>query len=107
MDGGLAASTLTERAAGYWASVAYDDLPAEAVRLAKRFLIDTLAAGIAGARTAVVESTVRAAHAGFEGGGRAVVWGRAERLPIPVAALVNGTAAHALELDDFGNAEFP
>jgi 2-methylcitrate dehydratase PrpD len=102
VDVGVAQGTLTERAARYWASVAYDEVPAQAVRLAKRFLIDTLAAGIAGARTSVVESTVRAAQAGFEGGGRAVVWGRGERLPMPMAALVNGTSAHALELDDFG-----
>ena len=33
--------TLSERAARYWAGVCYDDLPREAVRLAKRFLIDT------------------------------------------------------------------
>src|SRR5205823_11662425 len=77
--------------------------PVEAVRLAKRFLIDTLAAGIAGARTPVVESTIRAAQAGFgSSGGPAVVWGRGVRLPTPQAALVNGTAAHALQLDDFG-----
>ncbi|HUP10154.1 MAG TPA: MmgE/PrpD family protein [Caldimonas sp.] len=98
-----AGGTLTERAARYWANVAYDDLPPEALRLTKRFLIDTLAAGIAGARTPVVESTIRAAQAGFEGtDAGAVVWGRGVRLPIPQAALVNGTAAHALELDDFG-----
>ena len=104
MDVGVGESgTLTERAARYWAGVGYDDLPHEAVRLAKRFLIDTLAAGVAGARTDVVESTIRAAQAGFEGSTNgAVVWGRGVRLPIPQAALVNGTAAHALELDDFG-----
>src|SRR6185312_2514596 len=78
-----AQGTLTERAARYWAGVGYDDLPRDAIRLAKRFLIDTLAAGIAGSDGAVV-------------------WGRGMRLPIPQAALVNGTAAHALELDDFG-----
>jgi 2-methylcitrate dehydratase PrpD len=103
VDGGIDEGTLTEHAARYWARVSYDELPAEAVRLAKRFLIDTLAAGIAGARTPVVESTIRAAQAGLEGGGgSAVVWGRDLRLPAPQAALVNGTAAHALELDDFG-----
>ncbi|MGH8263054.1 MAG: MmgE/PrpD family protein, partial [Steroidobacteraceae bacterium] len=103
VDGGIDAGTLTERAALFWAGVTYDDLPAEAVRLAKRFLIDTLAAGIAGARTPVVASTIRAVQAGFEGSnGSAVVWGCDLRLPIPQAALVNGTAAHALELDDFG-----
>ena len=45
--------TLTESLAGYWSSARYDDLPPETVRLAKRFLIDTLAAGIAGAGTEV------------------------------------------------------
>lgn len=103
MDVGIDEATLTERAARYWASVAYDDVPAGAIRLAKRFLIDTLAAGIAGARTAVVESTIRAVRAGSDGSGEsAVVWGRGFRLAAPQAALINGTAAHALELDDFG-----
>ena len=74
------------------------------MRLAKRFLIDTLAAGIAGARTPVVESTI-ARRAGRlrrqrRIGGRCGA--ATERLPAPQAALVNGTAAHALELDDFG-----
>jgi 2-methylcitrate dehydratase PrpD len=36
------------------------------------------------------------------GAGESVLWGRTERLPPAAAALVNGTAAHALELDDFG-----
>jgi 2-methylcitrate dehydratase PrpD len=31
-----------------------------------------------------------------------VLWGRKETLPAREAALVNGTASHALELDDFG-----
>src|SRR5689334_15389028 len=47
------APTLTESLAAYWASARYEDLPPETVRLAKRFLIDTLAAGIAGAGTDV------------------------------------------------------
>src|SRR5581483_1196884 len=34
--------------------------------------------------------------------GASVVWGRHATLPAALAAMVNGTAAHALELDDFG-----
>jgi 2-methylcitrate dehydratase PrpD len=96
--------TLTEEAARYWAAVSYDEMPADAVRLAKRFLLDTLGAGIAGARTEVVQSVIDAAQTclGAAAGGSALVWGRDLRLPAPYAALVNGTAAHALELDDFG-----
>lgn len=95
--------TLTESLASYWAAARFEDLSADTVRLAKRFLIDTLAAGIAGARTNVVEAVLAAAHAGTEGAvGSATVWGRGEKLPAPMAAMVNGTSAHALELDDFG-----
>ncbi len=95
--------TLTEQLAGYWSSARYADLPPGAVALAKRFLIDTLAAGIAGARTDVVEATLRAARAASENApGSAAIWGRTDSTTPPLAAMVNGTSAHAQELDDFG-----
>ena len=95
--------TLTESLAQYWATARYEDLPAESVRLAKRFLIDTLAAGLAGSGTDVVAITLKAARGmGEDCGGSGVVWGQSATLPAPHAALVNGTASHALELDDFG-----
>ena len=97
------AKTLTQCLAGYWSAARYDDLPADTLRLAKRFLIDTLAAGIAGARTDVVDAVLAAAQAAVEARtGSATLWGRTETLPAPMAAMVNGTSAHALELDDFG-----
>jgi len=95
--------TLTESMAGYWSAARYEDLPPETVRLAKRFLLDTLAAGIAGARSDVVDAALAAAQSAVESTtGSAALWGRTETLPAPMAAMVNGTAAHALELDDFG-----
>jgi 2-methylcitrate dehydratase PrpD len=95
--------TLTEQAARYWANVQYEDLPADIVAMAKRFLLDTLAAGIAGAGTEAAQAATRAMCIGLEGAtGTSVIWGQACRLPPVQAALVNGTAAHALELDDFG-----
>jgi 2-methylcitrate dehydratase PrpD len=95
--------TLVEQAAAYWATARYEDVTAAAFRLAKRFLLDTLAAGIAGSHTRVVEIAIAAGRAGSETTcGRGVLWGRSDSLPAPQAALVNGTAAHALELDDFG-----
>jgi len=96
-------ATLTEALARYWADARFEDLPPQSIRLAKRFLIDTLAAGIAGAQSEVVAIALAAAQAGLEAGtGSSAIWGRDARLPAPQAALVNGTAAHALELDDFG-----
>jgi 2-methylcitrate dehydratase PrpD len=107
MDEAVTAGSLTERLAAYWSEVAFADLPKNAVDLAKRFLLDTLAAGIAGARTAVAQSVIDASVrslGGATGGatGGAVLWARGLALPPQQAALVNGTAAHALELDDFG-----
>jgi 2-methylcitrate dehydratase PrpD len=77
-------ATLTERLAAWWAPARYENLPASVVHAAKRFLLDTLAAGIAGGRTAVVDSVLRAMEAGA-GAGESVLWGRTERLP-PAAA---------------------
>ncbi len=95
--------TLIEQAARYWAEVRYDELPSAMVAMAKRFLLDTLAAGIAGAHTEPVQAVSHAMQTALDGAtGKSVVWARGFRLPPVQAALVNGTAAHALELDDFG-----
>lgn len=96
-------STISEKLAQYWANARYEDLPPDTVRMAKRFLLDTLAAGIAGADTdvaSIVRETMRTTLEGAAG--TSVLWGRPEKLPAAPAALVNGTACHALELDDFG-----
>ena len=95
--------TLTESLADYWSAARYEDLPPETIRLAKRFLIDTLAAGIAGANTEVAEIVRRTIQTSLGvSAGASVLWGRGDTLPAREAALVNGTASHALELDDFG-----
>ncbi len=95
--------TLTASLAQYWASARYEDLPPESIRLAKRFLIDTLAAGIAGASSDAAGIVLQTVKSALESPtGSSVVWGRSDVLPAPHAALVNGTASHALELDDFG-----
>lgn len=96
-------ATLVEIAAEYWSMARYEEIPTAALQLAKRFLLDTLAAGIAGSHTDVTDIAIRAARAGSEcTSGSAVLWGREDTLPALQAALVNGTASHALELDDFG-----
>src|SRR5689334_10939809 len=96
-------ATLTEELARYWANARYEDLPSETVRLAKRFLLDTLAAGVAGADTDVAQIVLRTVQGTLEQpAGSSLVWARDVTLPAAQAALVNGTASHALELDDFG-----
>lgn len=99
--------SLTESLAQYWANAGYDDLPSPAIRAAKRALLDTVAAGVGAAESDVVNSAVagvRAMHGvANDGVSRgSPVWGRGEYLQPAQAALVNGTACHVLELDDYG-----
>ncbi len=68
---------------------------------ARRALLDTIGAGLAGCSTPEVEAVAAAARA-WQGRGTVTVWARRERLAAPHAALVNGTAVHAREVDDFG-----
>jgi 2-methylcitrate dehydratase PrpD len=96
-------ASLSERLASYWATASFADLPPDVVVAAKRFLLDTVAAGICGSRTDVVAAVRKGTQTALEGAtGTARIWGQSLQLPAPAAALVNGTAAHALELDDFG-----
>ncbi|TYB42452.1 MmgE/PrpD family protein [Actinomadura chibensis] len=80
-----------------WA-VAAHPLPPDVAHAARRLVVDYLAAVVAGAAEpvpAAVRRHVRASHPGAQatavGGGPAAA---------PGAAMANGTAAHALELDD-------
>jgi len=69
-----------------------------ALALAKDAMLDIAACMIAGARD---EATLRVARAAAGwGGGACSVVGQPRTLAAPAAALVNGTAAHALDYDD-------
>ncbi|MBV9784570.1 MAG: MmgE/PrpD family protein [Acidisphaera sp.] len=86
--------------AGFYAGLDPVLLPPETVHAVRRHLLDTLGAALAGADQPE-PAAVRAAGALLYGSfGAAPLWGQAHCAPPALAALVNGTAAHALELDD-------
>ncbi len=80
----------------------YEALPPEAVRWAKVGILDTIGVTLAGADE---ECTRIVAGVTLRGGsgGPALVFGRGARAGALDAALVNGTAAHALDFDDCNN----
>ena len=82
----------------------YQDLPDALVEKARRHLLDTLGAALAGSETELTQRCLSAVLAS-EGPGEATVWGSRHRLSARSAALVNGVAAHALELDDSGGCD--
>lgn len=94
--------TLATELAQRITAMRYEDLPAEALRWAKISFVDTFGCAFAGAH----EEAPRIAHkvlAGGRDGGACLLWGT-DRYAQPLdAAIVNGTATHALDYDDCGN----
>ncbi len=75
-----------------------DGWPQEAQHLARRSVIDTIACMMAGARDSAPEKLWPVVASWGSGQCHAVM--RAAAVPAPMAALYNGTAAHALDFDD-------
>ena len=91
--------SLGRQLAEFVANASFDSLPPEAVVQAKRALLDTLGVALAGSREEAARILAERALADG-GGGEASVLGWGFRAPAAGAALVNGTAAHALDFDD-------
>jgi len=99
----LERSSLTEELACYWSRASYEDLPDSVVEMAKSVLLDTLAVGVRGATSEAAIATRTGITNALEcDSGSASIWGTSWSLPPSAAALVNGTAAHAYEFDDYG-----
>jgi 2-methylcitrate dehydratase PrpD len=91
-----AAATL----AAFYARLRAEDLPPATVHAVRRHMLDTLGAALAGVRQPEPEAALAATRIAYGDSGPALLWGRTETAAPAAAALVNGTAAHALELDD-------
>src|SRR5688572_18734850 len=92
-------ASLTGRIAKYCVDLKYEDLPPDVVAEAKKGILDTLGVTLIGSREEATRMMLAASGtAGAEG--EATVIGTEARTPAPVAALVNGYAAHAIDYDD-------
>jgi len=99
----VAAPTL--ELADWVSSLAYDDLPLRSREVARIALLDTLGAGLYGFNTPWTQTMLAWVKRG-SGGNEARVWGETgATLRCADAALVNGVASHAFELDDYHNAK--
>ena len=91
--------TISGRMAEYAAGLRYEDLPDDVRELAHLVLLDTLGCALAGSTT---DEVIRIRQAMTAASGDSALWGTTEKLPLPLAALANGAAVHAREIDDFG-----
>ncbi len=81
-------------------SLQYSALPTDAVHWAKVGILDTVGVTLAGAAE---DCTRIVLGVSGSGSGPALVFGHARRIAALDAALVNGTASHALDFDDCNN----
>jgi 2-methylcitrate dehydratase PrpD len=78
----------------------FEQLPAEAVYWAKVGILDTLGVTLAGSTDAGTRIVARSLASG---NGPSLVFGSTARVSALDAALINGTASHALDFDDCNN----
>jgi 2-methylcitrate dehydratase PrpD len=83
---------------GSWLAETPADWPETAWEAARRAFIDTIAVAIPGAAEPVTQRVFDTVRHWGKGPSTAIL--QSARLPAPWAALVNGTAAHALDFDD-------
>lgn len=93
-----ATESLAERLASFFCGPQFQESPADTLERMKLYVLDTLAAALGGT-TAESSRTMARALLG-SGGGPATVFGTGVMASAADAALLNGAAAHALELDD-------
>ena len=92
--------TIIEAIAERIAAINYADLPSEAVDWAKAAILDTVGVTLAGAG----EECARIVERVLVGvGGECLIFGGNRRAAPFDAALINGTASHALDFDDVSN----
>jgi 2-methylcitrate dehydratase PrpD len=97
----LLAAAPIDRLAQFVSALDYDAIPEAAVAKAKIHIADTLAAAIAGARSGEFALTLKA----MQPVGATRLWGTNLAGSPRDAALINGVAAHAFELDDSGGCD--
>ncbi|MBV4458364.1 MmgE/PrpD family protein [Pseudomonas sp. COR58] len=91
-----------QRLARFCVETRFEALPEALVAQAKRHILDTFGAALAGADSRVA---LQAQRLFASEPGTVPVWGTSRRVGAGHAALLNGIAAHALELDDTGGCD--
>ncbi|CUH62320.1 2-methylcitrate dehydratase [Thalassovita gelatinovora] len=106
-DANVSTRTLTENAAGFAASLSYDDIPEHTRHIAKRCIIDGLGVMLAGTEQEAL--TVAERYLGATGATPVArpVGNKAMKVSPQQAAFWNGLAGHAMDWDDTQVAEGP
>ncbi|MBY0267591.1 MAG: MmgE/PrpD family protein [Burkholderiales bacterium] len=95
----------TRELADWISSLRYEDIPPRTREVVRIAILDTLGCGVYGWCTPWAATMLKWARSGGSGN-EATVWGEhGKTMRVADAAMVNGVAAHAFELDDYHNAK--
>ncbi len=92
--------SLEEQLCNHIAACRYEDLPPEAIKAAKVSILDTIGSMLASTTNSDDCVKMAAFARQFGGTPESTVIGFGDRLPAPMAALVNGALCHPLDYDD-------
>ena len=93
---GLVTSSVAE-----WATkLRYEDIPPEVVQYAKLLLLDGIGCTIFGSTKEAATLLVGYADALGESKPEATIWGRRKKVPVRIAGMINGAAAHSTNVGD-------
>ena len=90
---------VTEHLAGFFTETSYEAIPPAAIHEARRCVVDGIGVALAGVDHPSSDILLKYCQT-MGGKPDAQVWGRPDRLPIEMAALVNGHQGHVLDFDD-------
>jgi len=92
--------TIAESLVGYVSEATYDKLPAEVISETKKFVLDTIGVGLAGAREPGCREVVDVVGkwSAYDAGSTIIYYG--DKVSPPEAAFANSVLMHALDFDD-------
>lgn len=99
-------TTISQILASHLQTLSFESLPSEVVEKTRMAVLDLLGAALDGSQSEE-SSYLNNALARLDQGQGGTIWGRGTEASYPMAALANGTAAHARELDDWGGGLHP
>ncbi|MBW2440619.1 MAG: MmgE/PrpD family protein [Deltaproteobacteria bacterium] len=91
---------ITDEVVAFVAQTAFSDFPAEAIRIAQRCVLDGLGLMLAGSAQDCTRIVREFSCKSCQGSGATAFGKDSVMLPPALAALVNGTAGHAMDWDD-------
>jgi len=91
---------ITDEVVGFVTAASFSDFPAEAIRIGKRCVLDGLGLMLAGSAQDCTRLVREFSLTGGQGSGATAFGQDSVKLSAALAALVNGTAGHAMDWDD-------